>query len=45
MSKLETTTRPDTRAEALVASYVRAGYAQVAPPILHPARTSASACS
>ena len=37
MSKLETTTRPDTRAEALVASYVRAGYAQVAPPILQPA--------
>jgi ATP phosphoribosyltransferase regulatory subunit len=31
------TMRPDTRAEALVASFVRAGYAQVAPPILQPA--------
>jgi ATP phosphoribosyltransferase regulatory subunit len=30
-------TRPDARAEALVASYERAGYARVAPAILQPA--------
>src|SRR5207344_2438163 len=29
--------QPDTRAEALVASYERAGYVRVAPPILQPA--------
>lgn len=28
---------PDPRAQALVASYVRAGYAQVEPPVLQPA--------
>ena len=28
---------PDTRAQALVGSYVRAGYAQVDPPVLQPA--------
>ena len=28
---------PDARAEALVASYERAGYARVAPPLLQPA--------
>ena len=28
---------PDARAEALVASYERAGYARVTPPILQPA--------
>ncbi len=31
------TTVPDARAEKLVASYVRAGYVRVAPPILQPA--------
>src|SRR3954466_697624 len=31
------TTGPRTRAEALVASYERAGYARVAPAILQPA--------
>src|SRR6202046_1035881 len=28
---------PDARAQALVASYARAGYAQIAPPVLQPA--------
>src|SRR5580693_2013916 len=28
---------PDPRAEALVGSYVRAGYVQIAPPVLQPA--------
>src|ERR1700685_313699 len=28
---------PDARAQALVASYVRAGYAQTEPPVLQPA--------
>src|SRR5580704_6219405 len=28
---------PDPRAQALVASYVRAGYAQIEPPVLQPA--------
>ena len=28
---------PDARAQALVASYVRAGYAQIEPPVLQPA--------
>jgi ATP phosphoribosyltransferase regulatory subunit len=28
---------PDARAQALVASYTRAGYAQIAPPVLQPA--------
>src|SRR5271168_5569272 len=28
---------PDLRAQALVGSYVRAGYAQLAPPVLQPA--------
>src|SRR5476651_901770 len=32
-----TTKGPDTRAEALVASYERAGYARIAPAILQPA--------
>ncbi len=32
-----TTTIPDGRAQKLVASYVRAGYAQIEPPILQPA--------
>jgi len=36
MSKTPTT-KPDARAEALVASYERAGYARVAPAILQPA--------
>ncbi len=31
------TNTPDARAEALVASYERAGYARVAPPLLQPA--------
>ena len=31
------TTAPDPRAQNLVASYVRAGYAQIDPPILQPA--------
>jgi ATP phosphoribosyltransferase regulatory subunit len=30
-------TGPDPRAQALVASYVRAGYAQIEPPVLQPA--------
>jgi len=36
MSKLATNT-PDARAQKLVASYVRAGYVQIDPPILQPA--------
>ncbi len=32
-----TTNGPDPRAQALVASYVRAGYAQIEPPALQPA--------
>jgi ATP phosphoribosyltransferase regulatory subunit len=32
-----TTNGPDPRAQALVASYARAGYAQVEPPVLQPA--------
>ena len=28
---------PDARAQALVATYARAGYAQIAPPVLQPA--------
>jgi ATP phosphoribosyltransferase regulatory subunit len=32
-----TTNGPDVRAQALVASYARAGYAQVEPPVLQPA--------
>src|SRR3974390_1095927 len=36
-SVTETTAGPDARAEALVASYERAGYARVAPALLQPA--------
>ena len=32
-----TSNGPDARAQALVASYVRAGYAQIEPPVLQPA--------
>jgi ATP phosphoribosyltransferase regulatory subunit len=32
-----TTNGPDTRAQGLVASYARAGYAQIEPPVLQPA--------
>src|SRR5580698_9082222 len=32
-----TSNGPDTRAQSLAASYVRAGYAQVDPPVLQPA--------
>jgi ATP phosphoribosyltransferase regulatory subunit len=32
-----TTNRPDSRAQGLVASYARAGYAQIEPPVLQPA--------
>ena len=32
-----TSNGPDARAQALVASYVRAGYAQTEPPVLQPA--------
>ena len=32
-----TTNAPDSRAQALVASYVRVGYAQIEPPVLQPA--------
>src|ERR1700726_2751629 len=39
MSVMSSTTSngPDGRAQALVASYVRAGYAQLEPPLLQPA--------
>jgi ATP phosphoribosyltransferase regulatory subunit len=33
----DTPTDPDSRAQALVASYVRAGYARIAPAVLQPA--------
>jgi ATP phosphoribosyltransferase regulatory subunit len=37
MTARPTTAGPDTRAEALVASYERAGYARIAPAMLQPA--------
>ncbi|HEX3710534.1 MAG TPA: ATP phosphoribosyltransferase regulatory subunit [Pseudolabrys sp.] len=37
MTATQTTTGPDTRAETLVASYERAGYARIAPAMLQPA--------
>ena len=39
MSSMSSTTSngPDSRAQALVASYARAGYAQIEPPVVQPA--------